>query len=768
MMKLRALMAKLWSAVASEARHRHESVAHVESGVAHRFPPHSIGGVLVLYFLFCSGSVGTFASAADKRAGSETGAPSFDPWAVEDPKQREKLPLYKTIPAAKPTELTPHNSLPKREVFESWTRSHGSDGCERFSALTQINRSNVKQLEVAWTYHSGDGKGNIQCNPIIVNGVMFAPTVGDSLVALDATTGKELWRFKPEGRPAFRGLTWWPGDSGAGERIYFPTEKNWLYAIEPKTGKPVASFGEAGRVKLAQGARVAPVIFERTLVIAGYLKDVEAFDAVTGEPRWAFHTVPHGGEFGRETWEHTQENAANCWGGMALDTARGIAYITTGSPKPNFLGMLHRGDNLFANCVVALDARTGRRLWHFQELRHDIWDLDIPAPPMLTTITRDGKKVDVVAAVSKIGNTLLLDRVTGQPVFPFRLRRAPVSTVPGEVTAPYQPDVELPQPFARQEFKLADASERTPEVREWVLDRLKSAQFGWFLPMSDRKVTVFYNVHGGAEWTGACSDPTTGRLYVTANEVPWYMSLIANDEPREDLKAPPTAGRKTYELACLQCHGADRNGVGVAPPLRGLRHRLKDADVLALLKTGRGLMPVAPPMSDADQTALLDYLYLRDRPQPVKLEKPERPQFIQSGWNRFLDEQGYPAGKPPWGTLNCLDLNTGKLLWKVPLGEYAELTKQGVPKTGTENFGGAMVTAGGLVFAGGTRDEKIRAFDAETGTELWSAKLPWGGYAPPATYQVNGRQFIVIPATGGGKLGGPTGDAYVAFALPMK
>ena len=503
-------------------------------------------------------------------------------------------------------------------------------------------------------------------------------------------------------------------------------------------------------------------------MVPGFEKDVWAFDAVTGEPRWTFHTVPHEGELGYDTWDRTESNAANCWGGMALDEQRGIAYITTGSAKPNFLGMGHRGDNLFSNCVIALDVRTGKRLWHFQEIPHDIWDLDIPAPPCLTTITRAGRRVDVVAAVTKLGNTLLLDRVTGKPVFPFRLRRAPTSTVPGELTAAYQPDVELPQPFARQEFTLADATTRTPEAREWALERLKSAQFGWFLPVSDRKVTVFFGIHGGAEWTGACSDPTTGRLYVSANEVPWIMSLVNWDEPKRDPKAPPTRGQKLFEQTCAQCHGTNRMGIGVAPPLLGLRHRLQDADVVALLKTGRGLMPVAPPMSEDDTKALLDFIFARDVPSApagTPRVKPERPQYTQNAWNRFLDPEGYPASKPPWGTLNCLDLNTGKILWKVPLGEHEELTRQGVPKTGTENFGGAMVTAGGLVFCGGTKDGKLRAFDADTGSELWSAKLPWGGYAPPASYEADGRQNIVIAASGGGKLGGATGDAYVAFAL---
>ncbi|HSH94956.1 MAG TPA: PQQ-binding-like beta-propeller repeat protein, partial [Roseimicrobium sp.] len=704
-------------------------------------------------------------------ASSTTDKPNY--WAVEDPKAREALPLYKTIPAATPKELTPANGLPKMEAFRNWTRSHGDQGSSRFSALTQINRDNVSKLEVAWTYKSGDGKQNIQCNPIVVRGVMFTPTPGNQLTAVNAATGQELWRFKPEGRPAFRGLVYWPGRDGASERLFFTAGKN-LYALDPKTGKTVDSFGTRGSIELpgrSQGgfgaATAGPAIFESTIVVPGFEKDVWAFDVVSGQHRWTFHTVPEAGEYGYDTWDHTQENAANCWGGMALDEARGIAYITTGSPKPNFLGMLHRGENLFANCVIALDVRTGKRLWHFQEIPHDIWDLDIPAPPVLTTITREGRKVDVVAAVTKIGNTLLLDRVTGKPIFPFRMRRAPVSTVPGELTAPYQPDVELPEMFIRRAFSADDVTDRTPEAKEFAQDRIKSLQYGWFLPVSDRKVTTFYGIHGGAEWTGACTDPTSGLLYVSANEIPWMMSLITNDEPPYNPKATPTVGEKLFQQTCAQCHGTNRMGIGVAPPLRGLRHRMKDADVVALLQTGRGLMPVAPPMSAEDQKALLDFLFLRDRPMAA-IERGERPGYVQNGWNRFLDQEGYPASKAPWGTLNCIDLNTGKLVWKVALGEYDELKKQGVPKTGTENFGGAIVTAGGLVFCGGTKDEKIRAFDAKTGAELWSAKLPFGGYAPPSSYEVDGRQYIVITATGGGKLGTTAGDAYVAFALPEK
>jgi quinoprotein glucose dehydrogenase len=700
-----------------------------------------------------------------------------DYWAVERAEERAKLPLYQTIPAAKPAELTPHNQLPAADAFRSWTRSHGDAGSRRYSALTQINRTNVQRLQMAWAYHSQDGTGNIQCNPIIVGDMMYVPTVGKNLVAVQAATGKELWRFKPEGegRPAFRGLMHWAGVKDEPARIFF-TAGAYLYALNPKTGKPLESFGEQGRKKLPGAAHgefgastVAPVVFERTIIVPGWEKDAWAFDAVTGEQRWTFHTVPQAGEFGFDTWDKVT-GGANCWGGMALDEARGIAYLTTGSPKPNFHGNSHQGDNLFSNCLIALDARTGKRLWHFQEIRHDIWDLDIPAPPVLTTITREGRQIDVVASVTKLGNTLLLDRVSGKPIYPFRLRRAPTTTLPGERTAAYQPDVEWPQPFARQTFTTNDITRRTDEAHEYISQRVAGANFGWFEPFAEGKPTVLFGIHGGAEWTGACSDPTSGRLYVSANELPWMVTVFRDDpEPMRAADAPPTRGEMLYQQNCSACHGADRVGAGTAPPLRGLRHRLKDADVRALLKTGRNLMPATPEMPEADTQALLDFLFVRDRGDAkLPTTRADRPQYSYNGYPKLLDQEGYPGNTPPWGTLNCLDLNTGKLLWQVPLGEYPELTAQGIPKTGTENFGGPMVTAGGLVFCAGTRDEKLRAFDAQTGRELWSAKLPWGGFAPPATYEVDGRQYIVIAATGGGKLGGPMGDAYVAFALPVE
>ena len=704
---------------------------------------------------------------------------NHDYWAVEDPKEREKLPLYKIIPAAKPDELTPANGYPKPETFLTWHRSHGDNGGMRYSALDQINRQNVAKLEQAWIYHSRDGSNYLQCNPIIVRDIVIAPTAGNFVVGINAENGKELWRLKPEGRPAFRGLIYWYGvpsrlrDGTAPERVLFCAGK-YLYALNPTNGQPIPSFGENGHTLLpgkVQGgfgaATAGPATFRDIIVVPGFEKDVWGFDVVTGKLLWTFHTVPHPGEFGYDTWDRTEDYGANCWMGMAMDDTRGIAYISTGGPKQNFIGIGHLGDNLFANCLIALDARTGQRLWHFQEIPHDLWDRDISAPPNLATITRDGKRVDVVAVTTKNGDTLLLDRVSGKPIFPFRMRRAPTSDLPGEITAPYQPDPELPERFAKMEFTAADLTDRTEEAASFAALRFKSCTTGFFRPASLGHPNLYWGMDGGAEWSGACIDPTTGYLYVSANHLGWMISVFRDDDPPPDRKQPKTPGRMLYETNCAICHGQDLMGIGVAPPLRGLRFRMSDADIARQIRSGTNGMTAFPNMSESDLKTLTDYLLLRDRGTlPVNV-KSERPRYSFTGYPKFLDNEGYPANKPPWGTLNCLDLNTGKLLWKVPLGEFPALTAQGTPITGTENYGGAIVTAGGLLFCSGTRDARIRAFDKDTGKELWFGKLPWVGSAPPATYSINGRQFVVI-ASCGNKLGKSDeyGDAYVAFALP--
>ncbi len=684
---------------------------------------------------------------------------------------RDAGPEFKVIPAARSDELTESNGWPAQAEYRTWSRSHGGPTSNRYSALSQINRTNVSRLRVAWTYRSGDGLGNVQCNPIVVDGTMYAPTSGKHMVALDAATGKELWRFRPESGdalqdiPARRGLLHWRGDASHPARIIFAAGK-WVYALDPGTGRPIASFGDNGRTEIPTFGTVGGVVWRRTLILPGYLGDVYGYDIASGELRWRFHTIAQPGEFGADTWAE-RDGGANCWGGVALDEPRGIAYVSTGSPKPNFVGgQRGPGDNLFANCVIALDAATGKRRWHFQEVRHDIWNYDIPAPPNLVTVMRDGRRVDAVAQVTKLGHTLLLDRVSGKPLFPFRLRRAPKSTIPGEWTAPYQPDPELPERFVDHfmVFRPEDITDRTPEARDYVTKLIAGANHGtWFAPMKLNQPTVTYGDNGGANWPGASFDPTTGRLYVTANELPWIMSILRDDDPPP--LVPATAGEQAYKQYCAACHGATRRGMGMVPGLLGLRQRLDGNAIAEMIKRGRGAMPPMPQVPEAEARQLIDFLLARDRPSGGR---PVKATYIHAGFQRLKDHEGYTGIKPPWGTLNCLDLNTGRLVWKVPLGEYPELTKAGLAKTGTENYGGATTTAGGLVFCGGTRDAKIRAFDSDTGAELWAGDLPHDGSTPPTTYEINGRQYVVIAAMGVRMLEGPAGDAWVAFALDGK
>jgi quinoprotein glucose dehydrogenase len=433
------------------------------------------------------------------------------------------------------------------------------------------------------------------------------------------------------------------------------------------------------------------------------------------------------------------------------------------------VGIGRLGDNLFGNCVLALDVLTGKRLWHFQDVRHDIWDLDVCAPPNLVTINRDGRAVDVVTSLSKSGHLFVLDRVSGQPIFPVRLRRAPTSTLPGERTAPYQPDPELPEPISQMAFNPADITNRSPEARAFVEQQVARSTYGFFQPYAEGNPNLYIGSRGGAEWSGAAVDVPTGRLYVTSNRLISKITVIANDEKERDPKFPPSAGETLYAERCAACHGPTRQGLGMVPPLVGLKGRTNDAAVHELLAHGRGVMPPNLVPDPAQQKVLLDFLFRRNQPPTRRVSgnpgAGESARYIFDGFGFLNDHEGYPGIKPPWGLLNCYDLSTGKILWRVPLGEIAALTKQGIPKTGSQNLGGASVTAGGLVFVAGTADEKLRAFDADTGEELWSAKLPFAGTAAPAIYEVNGRQFVVITSTGGGRVGGPAGDAYVAFAL---
>lgn len=678
-----------------------------------------------------------------------------------------------------------------------WPVYLGDKAASHYSTLDHITPENVAQLEVAWMFNAGDarpGATQIQCNPLVIDGVLYGTTPQSKLFALDAATGRELWRFEPlEPNGLNRGLATWEGEGG--RRILFGNG-HWLHAIDAATGRLIETFGEGGRVDLMKGfdrdvtglaiqANTPGVVF-RNLIIMGMRVgegpapaapgDIRAYDVRTGEIVWQFHTIPRPGELGYETWPPDawqRVGGANVWTGMTLDEERGLVFCPVGSAAFDFWGGDRHGDNLFANSLLALDASTGKRVWHYQFVRHDIWDRDPPSPPTLLTVRRDGREIPAVSQTTKSGHVFVFHRETGESLFPIGEIAVPSSDLAGELTAPTQRVPLKPAPFSRQLFSADEITNRTPEAHRAVLERFARLRpHTAFAPPSREGTIILPGYDGGAEWGGSAVDPN-GVLYVNANEMAWILTMI-------ETGGALTRGEQVFLQNCAGCHGADRNGNPAAniPSLLDVAKRLTPEQALEVVAKGRGVMPPWGFLGEETRQSVVDYLFgIEGQRKEAPAAPPEwvtwmpdrqkgsTPPYTHTGYNRFLDPEGYPAVKPPWGTLNAIDLNTGDYLWTVPLGELPELTARGIPPTGTENYGGPLVTASGLLFIGATKDENFRAFDAKTGRELWRTKLPAGGYATPATYSVNGRQYVVI-ACGGGKMGTPSGDAYVAFALP--
>ena len=669
----------------------------------------------------------------------------------------------------------------------TWSVYRGNAESNAWSALDQVNTQNVNQLQVAWTFHTGDSGYSIQCNPIIIDGVMYATSPALKVLSLNAATGELIWKFdsynkiKPDG--VNRGVVYW--EDGADKRIFFSASYK-LFALNALTGRLIMSFGDSGTVDLRQGLdrNVNEIAIENTspgiiygdlLIVGSRVSEgegaapghVRAYNVRTGRQEWIFHTIPKPGEYGYDTWEKDgwqKIGGANAWSGFSLDRRRGLVFFATGSCSPDFYGRDRKGQNLFANSVVCLEARTGRRVWHYQLVHHDTWDYDLPTPPNLVTLKRNGESIDAVAQATKTGNVFVFERETGKPFFDIEERKVPVSDIEGEETWPTQPFPLKPAPFVRQRYTEADISDISPEATAYIKDKLKNVRNeGIYTPASLQGSLIFPGFRGGAEWNGGAFDVETGIIYINANEIPNISGLKK--------VAVVETGKNLFELNCATCHGIDRKGQASFPSLVDLGNRMKVTDINDRIRRGKGQMPGFPIFNDEQVNAVSAYLLDPQKQHAVKNRKQFdssklKYSYAHSGYGQFLDEQGYPAAKPPWGTLNAIDLNTGDLLWKVPVGEYPELTRRGIPPTGTQNFGGSIVTSGGLVFVGASKDEKFRAFDKKTGKILWETKLPFGGYATPCTYQVNGKQYIVIAAGGGGKNDTKRGDMYVAFALP--
>ncbi|GAB3710650.1 hypothetical protein GCM10027592_47530 [Spirosoma flavus] len=674
----------------------------------------------------------------------------------------------------------------------NWSEYLGGPDRNHYSALTQITPQNVSQLQVAWTYSTPDS-GQIQTNPIIVDGVLYGVTPTVKIFALDAATGKEIWRAGDPLKAWYstcRGVTYW--ESGDDKRILY-TVGSMLYALDAKTGKSIPSFGENGHTDLHQGlgesakdkfviSNTPGALFEDLIIMPSRVSEdvggapgyIRAFNVRTGKLAWVFRTIPYPGEAGYDTWpknayKNPDIGAANNWAGMAVDRKRGILYVPTGSASYDFYGGNRTGQNLFANCLLALDARTGKRLWHFQAVHHDIWDRDFPAPPNLVTVTQNGKKIDAVAQVSKMGLVFVFDRVTGKPLFPIKEVPVPKSDIPGEVSWPTQPIPQKPAPFARQVMTDADINPYSTD-KDSLLALFQKVGKRSYEPISKRGSILFPGCDGGAEWGGAAADPE-GILYVNANDIPWLFTMI--DAPKADALAHLSPGQRIYTQNCLSCHGPERKGNARSgyPSLVDIGQRRERTYVSQIISNGKGMMPGFTALSAEDKQSLISFLFNDEKqevasssPYPSKAKEAYLPYKVK-GYIKFQDSKGYPAIKPPWGTLSAIDLNTGEYKWKIPLGEESELKAKGIDNTGTENYGGPVVTASGVLFIAATKDEKFRAFDKKTGKLLWEANLPAAGFATPSTYQIGGKQYVVI-ACGGAKLGAKRGNQYVAFALP--
>ncbi|HMR84954.1 MAG TPA: PQQ-binding-like beta-propeller repeat protein [Niabella sp.] len=669
-----------------------------------------------------------------------------------------------------------------------WAEYLGGIDRNHYSALTQIDSGNIASLKVAWEFHTGDS-GQMQCSPIVVDGILYGVTASNQLFALNAGTGAEMWRFNPDtvkSSQTNRGVAFWR--DGNDKRILY-SYQSWLYAVDAITGKPVKTFGNEGRVSLQAGlgresekkfvVSTTPGTIYKDIIIMpirvgegvgaapGY---IQAFNVVTGKLAWVFKTIPQPGEKGYETWPEDAYNnpaigGANNWAGMALDKERGIVYVPTGSASFDFYGGNRKGTNLFANCILALDAATGKYIWHYQTVRHDIWDRDLPAPPNLITINKDGKKTDAVAQVTKSGYIFILDRETGAPLFPIDEFHVPASDLPGEEAWPSQPVPRLPKPFARQHLN-EDEITTFSDKRDSLLSIFRNSNKGLFHPLTLKETILFPGADGGAEWGGAAVSPE-GIMYINSNEMAWVFSLSKKNKSETAV----ASGHTLYNTYCSSCHKSDLSGSPESgfPALAGLKSRMKQDQALAIVSKGKGMMPGFTMLDKEQKQMIVGYLYGQDKVEATDANMGLAPVFNDvpyefNGYNKFLDEQGYPAITPPWGTLTAIDLNTGEHRWQLPLGEEPGLKARGITNTGVENYGGPLVTASGLIIIAATKDAKIRAFN-QRGKLVWEYGLPAAGFATPITYSVKGKQYIAI-ACGGAKLGTSGGGRYIAFAFP--
>ncbi len=681
---------------------------------------------------------------------------------------------------------------PEATQTRDWPDYLGGPDRNHYSELAQINPDNVKKLRIAWTHQLPDS-GQMQMNPLIKDKILYGVSPSLQAFALDASTGKELWRFGDPLKVWYgtsRGVSYWT-DGQNDKRIFF-VSGSYLYALNALTGKPILSFGNLGKIDLHLGlpevaqnkfvsSTTPGTIYKNLIVMPVRVSegsdaapgDVRAFDVISGKLIWTFHTIPHPGEAGYETWGNKKAylndsgiGSVNNWAGMAVDTLSGTLFVPLGSAAPDFYGGRRLGSTLYANSLVALDADTGKLKWHYQFTHHDIWDRDLPAPPNLITVTRQGKKIKAVAQITKQGYVFVFDRETGEPLFDVEERKVPNSTLSGEMTWETQPFPVKPKPFARQSDELTE-TDLSPyaENKAELLETFKKTNRGIYAPPGLEPVLLLPGYDGGAEWGGAAADPEDGALYVNANEMAWFLQM----EKAKVSDSFSSLGEKGYQTNCAACHQNDMRGNPVSgfPSLINISSRLKKSEAMNTVNNGKGMMVGFSQLSPGEKNAILSYVFGDEKKeitaQKIKMDSLALP-FTHKGYQKFLDSNGLPAISPPWGSLHAIDLNSGDYLWSIPFGDTPLLKEKGYPQTGSENYGGPVVTKSGLLIIAAAKDGFLRIFNKHTGALLWEYQLPAASFATPSTYMIDGKQYIVL-ACGGEKLGTPKGNVIMAFAL---
>ncbi len=648
----------------------------------------------------------------------------------------------------------------------NWSAYLGDYGRTHYSPLDQINRENVNALELVWAYDSGAiraGNSTLHTSPLIIDGLLYGLSPTLDAFALVASTGQELWRYETgESGAEQRGLMWWQGDS---DRRLLYTAGRELVALNADTGQPITGFGVDGRVDVTPPGGPGPifvsfpgVIFEDSVILGFSTSEstnalpgsIAAFSVIDGSELWRFHTLPLPGEPGSETWTEASlgvTGGANNWTSMTLDESRGMLFVPTGSATPDFFGASRAGDNLYANSIIAIDARSGAYRWHFQIVRHDLWDRDLASPPTLVQVEISGEVLDAVAVPTKSGHLYLLDRDTGESLYPIVETPAPISGWAREETATTQPLSSVA--FTRQEF---EQSTRSQAATEYVAEQLQNLDTRQWAPPSFEGALIYPSFDGGAGWGGAAYDPNGNKLIINAQEAGGILRLTRI--PRAEFN------RGTYLAHCGACHGDNLQGTDVAPNLDNVNERFGSEQLAEIIVQGRGRMPAFVDVSATEREAILNFLM---SPEPANTETIAGDDYSLgfAGYITVRDHEGLPGNSPPWGTLSSIDLATGNVDWQVNFGNYISHPDLNL---GAENYGGPVVTASGLIFIAATPDQKFRVFDSTNGSILWETDLPAAGFATPSVYSVNGQQFVVI-AAGGGKLNSPSGSYYLAYSL---